>query len=206
MRKLSYALLLLAAASTPVAAQVNTDVAINEVFYGGGAGQDWVELINTGTGAIDISNFWFCTRFGYSRLGAQTIIVGDDFSLDPGEIVVVSPGRDLNNSAADLALYQTNSFGDPNQLLDFVQWGTDSRVGRSNEANSRGVWLGEVPVDFVPTAQPGESVSFCGSNSGGGLLTFSSDLMNGAPSQGTNNDALCLVQEEIFADGFEDVI
>lgn len=209
MRKLLLSLLLLFSLGSSVQAQMNTDVVINEVFYGGSSTQDWIELKNTGSGSINVSTWWFCSRFAYRQVGSQTILVGDDYVLQPGEILVVGAGVDLNGVAgADLGLYQVNNFGDPNQMVDFVQWGTDLRVGRSNEAQTRGVWMtGQpTPVDFVPLAQPGESTVYCGSNSGGGLLTLSNDFMTGAPSQGAENDMLCMVQEVIFADGFEEII
>jgi len=37
-------------------------VAINEVYYKGGIGQDWVEIVNTGSDIIDISDWWLCAR------------------------------------------------------------------------------------------------------------------------------------------------
>lgn len=202
-------LLIIAVISTllPVAshAQAMTDVEINEVFYLGDASEDWIELRNAGSQTVDISAWWFCTRFAYRSLASQTILVGDDLMLDPGEIIVLTAGVDINGVAgADFNLYITNSFGNANNMVDFLQWITPNRVGRSNEAISRDFWVGDIngPVDFIDGAMGDQSVQFCGVNGGGGLLTLSSDFVNGEPSMGLPNDVAC-DEELLFLNGFE---
>lgn len=188
-------------------AQAVTDVEINEVFYLGNASEDWIELRNVGTQTIDISAWWFCTRFAYRSLASQTILVGDDLLLDPGEIIVLTAGVDINGAAgADFNLYITNSFGNANNMVDFLQWITPNRVGRSNEAINRDFWVGDIngPVDFINGATGTQSVQFCGVNGGGGLLTLSSDFVNAEPSMGLPNDTAC-DEELLFLNGFEGI-
>ncbi len=205
-------LLLTTAADTTLASSpaggLDTDVVINEVFYNGNADQDWIELLNTGDSAIDISAWWFCSRFAYRPLSTRTILVGDDLLLEPGEIIVLSTGIDIDGSTgADMGLYITNSFGNSNNMVDFLQWITPSQIGRSNEAIIRNFWSGNIngPVDFVERAEPDESVAFCGINSGGGLLTLSSDFVNSQPSMGMPNTVNC-DEGLIFIAGFESLL
>ena len=193
---LSIAALLLAGvytvmAAEPQAPQVDTDIVINEVYYLGDSTQDWVELKNTGSDTIDISAWLFCAQFNYSfqTLAGLTLLDGDDLILGPGEIVTLRAWTDLNNTSSDLGLYTSTSFTSPGAMVDYVQWGTPINTGRANVAAAKGIWQETSPgqYDFAPTAGPGESLAFGGTNSGPGLLTLSSDLANGAPTQGQEN-------------------
>lgn len=167
--------------------QANTHIAITEVFYRGGTGEDWVEITNLGSETIDISNWWFCSKFSYGQLSTMTLLVGDDFVMLPGEVIAVQTWKDLHDIIADLGLYSTNSFSSSDAMVDYVQWGTDANPGRGNVAVSKGIWREPMPgvYDFVPTAAEGQSAQWSGINSGGGLLTHASDWANAAPSQGT---------------------
>ncbi|GAB4188114.1 MAG: hypothetical protein Tsb002_14150 [Wenzhouxiangellaceae bacterium] len=190
---------------TAVAGDAVEPVAINEVFYLGDAAQDWMELINTGSTAVDLTNWWICSRFAYRRIGLLTILMGDDYVLQPGELLVLATTIDLNSDAgADLGLYRSSSFGDPDAMADFVQWSTSLRVGRSSEALAAGVWPGRdpVPVDFVVPAAAGETAAWCGGNSGGGELTVALDFINGAPTPGAVNGVAC-TEQLVYRDGFE---
>ena len=179
------------ATDRPAQPAANEDIAINEVYYRGvSSADDWIELRNTGTQTIDVSNWWFCARFDYERVGLLQRIVGDDYSLVPGEILVVRPWTDLDDNASDLTLYTDANFSNPAGLVDFVQWGSGGSIGRVSVAVSKGVWreLASGVYDFVPKAGNGQSVAWRGINSGGGLLTHSTDFQNGAPTQGQNNE------------------
>lgn len=166
--------------------QANTDIAITEVFYRGGTGEDWVEIVNLGNETINISNWWLCSQFNYGQMSTMTLLKGDDFVMLPGEVIVVRAWRDLHDIIADLGLYSTNSFSTPSAMVDYVQWGSDANPGRANVAVSKGIWREPMPgvYDFVPTAAVDQSAQWNGINSGGGLLTFSSDWTNAAPTQG----------------------
>lgn len=175
----------------------DTDVVINEVSYLGTAGTEWVELLNTGTETIDVATWWLCARFDYRQLSALPILVGNDLLLDPSEIVVVAAGMDLQDTASDLGLYTTSSFASATAMVDFVQWGTAADVGRSDVAAAKGIWT-EISAgiyDFVPIAPAGMTLAYGGIDSGGGLLSLSTDFTNGPHSEGVANP--------LFADGFE---
>lgn len=163
-------------------AQSDTDVVIRQVFYRGDSSTDFIELENTGTGTIDVSNWWICARFSYRQLSSLTLISGDT-NLGPGEMVRFRPGFDMNNTSSDLGLYTTPSFGTSSAMVDFVQWGTSADVGRSDVAFAASMWTRSdaSTYDFVPTAADGEAVIYDGTNGGGGLLTLSSDFSNGTP-------------------------
>lgn len=171
--------------STPV-----SDIVINEVYYLGNVpADDWIELRNSGSEIIDVSNLWFCARLSYARLGTLTILQGDDYVMMPDEVLVLRVwglGVGLNNSSSDLGLYLSTLFSSPSEMRDFVQYGSSTPIGRSPVAFGAGLWsrTSSTVYDFVPTAPAGESLAYQGTNGGGGLLTLSSDFQNGPPSQG----------------------
>ena len=172
--------------ATPAGSGTSTDIAISEVYYQGNASEDWVEIVNTGSGVVDIGDWWLCARFQYGQINTLALVSGNDYILGPGERLVVRAHADLDNSASDLGLYTVNDFANPSAMVDFVQWGTDQDVGRSDVARDKGIWRELSPgvYDFVPTAGSGQSAAWKGTNSGGGLLTFSSDWENRTPSPG----------------------
>ncbi len=92
---------------------------------------------NFGTSTIDISSYWFCTLFAYDQLSSLTVDSGS-LNIANGATVVIS-GVNLNNSDADLGLYNTNSFGSSTAMVDFMQWG-DAGNGRESVANTAGIW------------------------------------------------------------------
>ena len=151
--------------------QASTDIAITEVFYKGGTGEDWVEITNLGSDTIDIAAWWFCSKFSYGQLSTMSLLNGDDFVMLPGEVIVVQAWRDLHDIIADLGLYSFNNFPDSNSMVDYVQWGTDANPGRGNVAVKKGIWREPLPgvYDFVPTSGVDQSAQWSGINSGGGL-------------------------------------
>ena len=180
------------------------NIAINEVFYQGNASEDWIELVNRGNEAVDISGWRWCARFVYPTIQASDILSGNaDLILEPGEIIALSATIDLDDSASDLGLYTSTPFSSAANMVDFTQWGTSMDIGRSDVARDKGIWLEIQPsvYDFVATSASNESLSWCGTESGGGFLTTSLDFVNTLPSQGVaNNNLTC---EIIFANGFE---
>ncbi len=184
------------------------NIAINEVFYLGNVGEDWVELINRGTDAVNIAGWRWCARFDYPPIGLADIISGTgdgDLLLEPGEIIALWISIDLNDTSSDLGLYTSGPFGTAANMVDFVQWSTDVDVGRSDVAVVKDIWLelSEDVYDFVPTAADSQTLNWCGEESGGAFLTTSMDLGNDTATQGTANNLQCADADLIFANGFE---
>ncbi|MBL4772367.1 MAG: lamin tail domain-containing protein [Alcanivoracaceae bacterium] len=208
LHKSTFLLLLTTLGQIPMIAIAGTvnpqNIAINEVFYQGNASEDWVELVNRGNEAVDISGWKLCARFFYPTIQASNILSGNaDLILEPGEIIALSTTIDLNNNSSDLGLYTTSPFSSATNMVDFVQWGSSMDIGRSDVARDKGIWL-ELQMgiyDFVPTSASNETLSWCGTESDGGFLTTSIDFINSQASQGmANSNLIC---EVIFANGFE---
>lgn len=179
----------------------SSDVVINEVYYLGNQGEDWIELKNIGNGTVDITNWWFCARFSYKQLSDGMEILQGDTILGPGEIVVLRSWTDLDptpndpnpsSRGSDLGLYKDDNGGRPSFdngdfLVDFVQWGTAEDVGRSDVAAGKGIWpeISNGQYDFIPTAPEGQSLALSSSNDG----TAATDFRNGSQTQGQNNSS-----------------
>ncbi len=165
-------------------------IVINEVYYLGGSGTDWVELKNVSGSTVDISMYWLCARFVYRRLDTLTLLDGTDLNLSPDEIATVQLNFDMNDASSDVGLYITNDFGDATDMVDFIQYGTSADVGRSDVAAPL-FWTETSPgvYDFIATAAAGQSVSFDGVNAGGvgSGVTLSSDLANGTQTRSAEN-------------------
>ncbi|MFK8012394.1 MAG: lamin tail domain-containing protein [Marinicellaceae bacterium] len=181
------------------------NIAINEVFYKGNANEDWIELINRGSEAVDISGWLWCARFDYPSIEVSHILSGNnDLNLEPGEIIALSATIDLDDEASDLGLYVSGPFISTTNMVDFIQWGTSEDIGRPDIAVSKTIWLeiSEGVYDFVPTSTNTQSVSWCGSESGNNpLFTTSLDFYNGNQTQGLPNSLLNC--DLIFHNGFE---
>ena len=116
-------------------------------------GNDSYTFKNFGSSNIDISGYRLCTLKTYGGGTLSTINDGaQSLDLAPGASVTLS-GWPINDTAADLALYKASgSFGDFNNMLDFVQWGSAGN-GRETEAENAGLWT---KGDFLSGAGPFE--------------------------------------------------
>lgn len=133
---------------------VQGQVKINEVLYS--TSEDQVELKNFGDVSVDVSGWWFCSKFNYTSISSMTIISGS-LTIPAGGILAVE-GITLDNDDADLGLYNTNNFGSASAMEDFVQWG-DGGNGREGVATTKGIWTAG---DFVPTVESGHSIEYDG--------------------------------------------
>lgn len=100
---------------------------------------DTITIHNFGVSTVDISSYWFCSLFSYIQLnsGSLTIVTGS-LNLNSNSEVIIS-GFSLNNSAADLGLYSSSTFGSTSAMQDFTQWGSANN-GRENVAVTKGIW------------------------------------------------------------------
>ncbi|MFT4986205.1 MAG: hypothetical protein ACI8U0_001847 [Flavobacteriales bacterium] len=104
-------------------------------------GSDLISITNYGTETVDYSMHRFCSLFSYTNGGIAagvTVLSGDLTDIPAGgSVIMIWP---LNDIAGDLSIYlPTGSFGDGNNMIDFVQYGTFG-LGRESEAASVGLW------------------------------------------------------------------
>ncbi len=177
--KLWYIVLLL---SLP--ALLQAQVKINEVLYA--TSGDQIELKNFGTTAVDVSGWWFCSRFIYTQLNSMTLMSGS-LNIPPGGIVALS-GKSLDDTSADLGLYNSATFASTSAMEDFVQWGA-AGLGRESVAVSKGIWTAG---DFIATVAAGHSIEYDGDGDA------SSDWVDQAtPTIGAENGILTSVEDEV---------
>jgi len=121
-----------------------------------------VVLKNYG-GTTDVTNFWFCSQISYGRIGTMTV----DGNLNMANLDEITVTSSVNlASAADLGLYNTNSFNSTTAMEDFTQWGGsfDFPAGRENVAVDKGIWEDEM---FITVAAPYE---YTGNGSQNGVM------------------------------------
>ncbi len=108
-------------------------VVINEVAYLNSE----VELYNNGDLTLDLSEYFLCLGPGtYERVG--NIVANGNVNLAPGEFLVLN--YDRPDATGGLGLYMNNfGFGDPANIVDFVQWG-EAGSARENVAADAGIW------------------------------------------------------------------
>ena len=131
--KASTGLVLAVAAIAPVV-QVKADasfILINEVEADdAAAGNDWVEIINTGSEAVDISGWFVTDEKGLERLGdGETTPLADGTVLQPGEVMVLEEGVNFNCGLG--------KGGDAVILFDGAQIEKDSFTWNEN---AKGTW------------------------------------------------------------------
>lgn len=107
-------------------------------------------LQNFGNEAVDVSDYRLCSKFNYSPgpLSALTVLEGS-LMLEAGASVELM-GFGVDEAGADLGLYlASGSFGDPNSMVDFLQWGSSGN-GRESVAASKGIWTAGEFIDVAP--------------------------------------------------------
>ena len=147
--------------------------ALSGISQGGGDGcirlfalspeADIITIQNLTSTTLDISDYRLCSLFSYTSGGIgenTTVVVGNASAIPAGQTVtVIWP---LNDVAADLAIYvPTGSFGDPNNMVDFMQYGSAGN-GRESEADQAGLWTAG---EFVPTQEVMVWVGTCDDHS-----------------------------------------
>jgi len=123
----------------------------------------WVELINTGNEAVDVSEVWLCANRVYERLNALTVAAGD-LMLDSGERVAVEWDQ-ISAGDGDLGIYLSGTenpggFGNADQIVDYLRWGEGAgNAGRQGTAVDAGIWT---EGDAMSAAADGATISFFG--------------------------------------------
>ncbi len=107
------------------------DIAITGIEFG-----SHVTLTNLGVDPVSVNGLWLCNRPAYTELAGE---------IAPGESMDIEASKlgGLAADGAEVGLYSANSFGDPNNMLDYVAWGSGG--GRAEVAADAGLWpAGEV--------------------------------------------------------------
>ena len=98
-------------------------------------GEDgYVEVTNVGSAAGSLEGHWICQLPAYFMAGGQ---------LEPGESARFdrsdSSFGSLNADSGEIGLYTSNSFGDSQAIIAYVEWG-ETGHGRSGVAIEAGIW------------------------------------------------------------------
>ncbi len=127
-------------------------IVINEINANGD-----IELANIGTASQNVASYWLCNFPAYSTISNLTIVCGGDMMLDPGELLTVS-GFTVDAADGEMGLYLINDYTDPNDLIDYVEWGSSGHQ-RSSVAVQAGIWT---TGDFVPAFSAPNSLEYNG--------------------------------------------
>lgn len=152
--------------------EAEVSVVLNEVQY---RATDQVEILNNGTSAADLSDYWVCLGPGnYAQLSTITPVSGVVNNLLPGEYLVLP--FNMPNENGGLGLYSSNSFTSADAIVDFVQWGAAGSP-REDIAVSAGLWTAG---EFVPTVGSENSIVFDGAGNGAANWAETTDVTLGA--------------------------
>lgn len=125
----------------------------------------WITEVNPSSGQIEVTNvsastittpqaMSFCHRFNYrTNIPANTV-----FESGQSRLFTVSFA---NSNVSDLWLYRsTRSFGNPNNLLNGLQWGGTGAIGRAEEAVLGDNW--DATTSHVAAPTNGQSLLLTG--------------------------------------------
>ncbi|MCL1588393.1 MAG: hypothetical protein M3092_08240, partial [Actinomycetia bacterium] len=91
-----------------------------------------IVIRNDGDEDYDLTGHWICNRPTYSELPGEVLGSGAIIEIDTAVI-------GLSADSGEIALYTSSDFGSADDILRYVQWGTDSH-GRTAVAVAGGVW------------------------------------------------------------------
>lgn len=141
--------------------------------------EQWVELVNSGTDPVDVSDFLLCNFPSYQRVTNTTPITGSTM-LEPGAFLVIS-WASLGQADGELGLYRagTTNFGDAGSMLDYMEY-TSSGHQRESVAVTNAFWETATTV-----AHPGEtkSLSRVDTDQFGAAQWTDTEPSPGAPNQ-----------------------
>jgi hypothetical protein len=91
-----------------------------------------IVIRNDGEEDYDLTGHWICNRPTYSELPGEVLGPGATIEIDTAAV-------GLDADSGEIALYKSSEFGSADDILRYVQWGTDSH-GRTAIAVAGGVW------------------------------------------------------------------
>ena len=129
--------------STLPIVSVDATFAISRLVFGE---EGRIELINTGPQTGNISGHWVAIHPFYLELPSLIVEVGhavviglDADTLQDGWVDGVGFLPALAAVGGEVALYTTGTFGDPDAIVDYVEWGSSGHR-RSAIAIAAGIW------------------------------------------------------------------
>ncbi len=132
-------------APTTTVAASTSGLQIVQVGFDTSFQEGWVLLQNTGNTPWNLTGHYLCQRPSYFALPDVTIPAGDIYWVNVGVANDV-PGVGANGAVGsfdpdggEVGLYSSNSFGDANAILSYVEWGSTGH-GRSSVAVAAGIW------------------------------------------------------------------
>ncbi|MGB0589148.1 MAG: hypothetical protein ACPGU1_05660 [Myxococcota bacterium] len=165
-------------------------VVINEIHFGDGSAANpaWIEIANLGISGAQISGWSLCAGELCHVIvegellgpGFQLLILGEGTESGAATFIGGALG-DLDKTGGTLSLYRTGQLNNPDDLVDFVAWGTDAPAGDPHVAVMAGQWLpgtALTPLGLSPT----ESLHYGGSGEGAYAWTIA-----GAPTAASAN-------------------
>ncbi len=143
----------------------------------------YVEMINSGSSTVDVSNYWLCNRPAYDRFSSLTIECGQ-LNLAPGSTLTLS-GFGLSSAGDELGIYVNSSFGSSAALDDYVIWGNRAGSTRESVAAAAGLWSTGDRAPAIPSSMSlNRDLSLTGVQA---YSTGSSSVCNTAPPPPTCN-------------------
>ena len=154
------------------ASSLSGQIEISEISSNG-----TVELINTSSNTVNVSNYWLCNRPSYTQLSNLMLECGQ-LNLAPGETVTVS-GFGLSANGDELGVYTNSSFGSAASLDDYVIWGNRAGSTREAVAVAAGLWTQGSRAPAIPASQ-----SLNKNTAQSGVAAYSSGLSTICPASG----------------------
>ena len=147
-----------------------------------------VELVNTGTSSVDLTNYWWCNRENgspfYQQINTTNSVVdaglstGSLTTFGAGDILVLDISASfLPDINGELGLYNTNTFGASAAIEDYVLWGNTGV--RDAVAEGASIWTDNEFID-VSGLGAGDSIQL----RNGELGNSASEYFLGASSFG----------------------
>lgn len=106
---------------------------------------------NDGAADYDLAGHFLCNRPAYAPLPAEVLASGEIIEVDTSVV-------GLSASGGELGLYTSADFGNADDIIRYVQWGSEPH-GRTSVAVEAGVWAAG---EFIDNA--GGSIESAGSN------------------------------------------
>ena len=167
---------------------INAQIVINEILPDG-----TVEIKNLGSETVDVSGIILCNFPAYQTIGNSTLDCGTNL-LGAGEILAVN-NFVVAASQGEMGLYTATPYSDPNNIIDYVEWGNTGHQ-RSAVAVEAGIWS---TGDFVIAIPAGCSLAFDGEGN-----AATDWIVGSAPTiceENVSSGSAIIVVNEISADG-----